>query len=103
MKLNRLLIASLLGFSLLTNSALASDNHSNGGSGEESHWSMLGWFHHVADSHRECDHNGQNTGTGRNCAHGVGNGGGYCSTGGGNTSGGGGKGSDSGGTTTGTK
>jgi hypothetical protein len=84
MKLNRLLMASLLGFSLITSSALACDkgSSSSSGSSQESHWSFFGWCHHDdADSHkRECDQNGQNSGTGNNCDHGKGNGGGYCGT-----------------------
>ena len=85
MKLNRLLTASLLGFSLLTTSALASEHNSNSNSqsqssSEESHWSFLGWCHHFTDSHqRECDQNGQDSGRGNNCDRGKGNGGGYCS------------------------
>ena len=83
MKLNRLLSASVLGFSLLTTSAFASENSSNSGSSTESHWSLVGWFHNViADSHRECDQNGQDSGRGNNCDRGRGNGGGYCGTGG---------------------
>ena len=83
MKLNRLLSASVLGFSLLTTSAFACEHSSNSRSGEENHWSFTGWCHHsVAESHRECDQNGQNTGKGNNCDHGKGNGGGYCGTGG---------------------
>jgi hypothetical protein len=91
MKLNRLFIASLLGFSMLTTSALACD-HSSGSSStssQESHWSFFGWNHNSdADSRRESDMNGQNTGTGRNCDHGKGNGGGYCGTDGSTSSGG---------------
>jgi hypothetical protein len=90
MKLNRLFIASLLGFSMLTTSALACD-HSAGSStssSQESHWSFFGWNHHSDDSRRESDMNGQNTGTGRNCDHGKGNGGGYCGTDGSTSSGG---------------
>jgi hypothetical protein len=81
MKINRVLIALFLGFSLLTTSALACDH---GSSGQQSGWSFFGWsFHHEDDSHkRECDQNGQNSGTGNNCDHGKGNGGGYCGTGG---------------------
>ena len=60
MKLNRMLTASVLGFSLLTTSAFACEHGSNGG-GEESHWSFLGWCHHFTDHERECDQNGQNS------------------------------------------
>src|SRR5437870_1002196 len=82
MKLNRMLTASVLGFSLLTTSAFAGD-HSSSGSSQESHWSLVGWFHNViAESHRECDQNGQDSGRGNNCDRGRGNGGGYCGTGG---------------------
>ena len=98
MKINRLLIASLLGFSLLTTSALACD-HTGSGSSEESHWSLLGWCHHTTDHQRECDQNGQNSGIGRNCDHGKGNGGGYCGTGGSTSGGSTGGGSTSGGST----
>jgi hypothetical protein len=98
MKLNRLLIASLLGFSLLTTSALACDK---GSSSHESHWSLFGWCHHDdsadSDSHkRECDQNGQNSGIGNNCDHGKGNGGGYCGTSGSSSSGSGSSSSGSG-------
>lgn len=89
MKLNRLLIASLLGFSLLTTSALACEHSSGSSSNQESHWSFFGWNHHTDQEHkRECDQNGQDSGQGRNCDRGKGNGGGYCSTSGGSTSGG---------------
>src|SRR5580700_11076349 len=102
MKLNQLLTASVLGFSLLTTSAFASD-HSNNSSSTASHWSLIGWFQNVvAESHRECDQNGQNTGTGNNCDRGKGNGGGYCGTGG-STSGGGSTGGSTGGGTVGPK
>jgi len=91
MKLNRLLVAYVLGLAFLaTSSALASENNNSGN--EQSHWSFLGWCHHFTESHdehqRECDQNGQNSGIGRNCDRGKGNGGGYCGTDG-NTSGGG--------------
>jgi hypothetical protein len=104
MKLNRLLTASVLGLSLLNTSAFACD-HGSSSSSDESHWSFLGWCHHiVADSRRECDQDGQNSGRGNNCDHGKGNGGGYCGTGsstsGGSTSGGS---PTSGGTTVGPK
>jgi hypothetical protein len=94
MKVNQLLTASVLGFSLLTTSAFASEHsNSNSRSGEGTSWSLTGWFHNlVAESHRECDQNGQNSGRGNNCDHGRGNGGGYCGTGdstGGSTGGGG--------------
>ena len=99
MKPNRLLIASLLGFALLTTSAFASDR-SNDTSGQ-SHWTALTWIYNlVADSHRQCDQYGQDTGRGNNCDRGRGNGGGYCGTGssssGGSTSGSGGSTSGSG-------
>jgi len=82
MKLNRLFIASLLGFSLLTTSALACQGSSHNSS-QESHWSFFGWCHHTdRDSHRQCDHDGQDTGRGNNCDRGKGNDGGHCSTGG---------------------
>jgi hypothetical protein len=81
MKLNRLFTASVLGFSLLTTSAFACDSGSNGSNG--GHWSFLSWIYNpVADSHREADQFGQNSGKGNNCDHGRGNGGGYCGTGG---------------------
>ena len=99
MKLNRMLTASVLGFSLLTTSAFASEHSSNSRSGEGTSWSLTGWFHNlVAESHRECDQNGQDSGRGNNCDHGRGNGGGYCGTGG-STSGGSTGGSTGGGTT----
>src|SRR5258707_13007889 len=83
MKLNQMLSASVLGFSLLTTSAFASDHSSNSRSGEGTSWSLTGWFHNlVAESHRECDQNGQDSGRGNNCDRGRGNGGGYCGTGG---------------------
>jgi hypothetical protein len=111
MKLNRMLTASVLGLSLLSTSAFACDSGSNGGSA--SHWSFLSWIYNpVADSHREANQFGQDSGRGNNCDHGRGNGGGYCGTGGsssggGSTSGGGsstgsgstGSGSGSGGST----
>jgi len=96
MKFNRLLVASVLGLAFLaTSSALACEH--NDSSNEQSHWSFLGWCQHFTQSHdehhRECDQNGQDSGIGRNCDRGKGNGGGYCGTDG-HTSGGG---SDSGG------
>jgi hypothetical protein len=97
MKLNRMLTASVLGFSLLTSSAFACS--SNSGSREGSHWSFLDWCHSiVADSKRECDQNGQDPGKGNNCDRGKGNGGGYCGTGD-STSGGGSTGGSTGGFT----
>lgn len=86
MKLNQLLTASVLGFSLITTSSAFACEHSSGGnssSHQDNHWSFFDWCHHaISDSHRECDHDGQNTGNGNNCDHGKGNGGGYCGTGG---------------------
>ena len=80
MKLKRMLSASVLSLSLLTTSAFASENS---GISSGSHWSLTGWFQNiVAESHRQCDQNGQDTGRGNNCDHGKGNGGGYCGTGG---------------------
>ena len=92
MKPNKLFATTVLGLSLATTSAFACE-HGSSSSGE-SHWSFLGWCHNIiADSHRECDPDGQDSGRGNNCDHGRGNGGGYCgtgsSTGGGSTSGGG--------------
>src|SRR5258707_15054758 len=81
MKLHRMLSAFILGFSLLTTSAFASSSNSR--SGEGTSWSLTGWFHNlVAESHRECDQNGQDSGRGNNCDHGRGKGGGYRGTGG---------------------
>jgi hypothetical protein len=102
MKLNRLLTASVLGFSLLTTSAFACEHDSHS-------WSFFGWCSHTDkdnDKKRECDQNGQNSGTGNNCDHGRGNGGGYCGTGGSSTGSGGsstGTGGSTGGGTTGPK
>ena len=91
MKLNRLIMASAICLTLSAPSAFASEP----GTG----W-LFSFFHHNDQDHsndtrsqthnssRECDQNGQNSGTGRNCDHGKGNGGGYCGTGG-STSGGG--------------
>jgi hypothetical protein len=88
MKLNRLIMVSLVGISLST-PAFACDH---------STWSgILSFFHHDTDqdndgnhgSKRQCDQNGQNSGTGNNCDHGKGNGGGYCGTGGSGSSSGG--------------
>jgi uncharacterized membrane protein YgcG len=89
MKLNRLMMASALCLTLSAPSAFACEH----GSGL-----IFSFFHHCDhesdnnrdhDRHkRECDQNGQNSGTGNNCDHGKGNGGGYCGTGG-STSGGG--------------
>jgi hypothetical protein len=74
MKLNRLIAASVVGISLLTLSspsfAAANDSHS-----------LFGSVNHTDTdkaSKRQSDMNGQNTGIGRNCDHGKGNGGGYC-------------------------
>jgi hypothetical protein len=89
MKLNRLILASIIGISLAT-PAWACEPSSGG---------IFSFFHHTdsdhndsdhdRDHHRECDQNGQNSGRGNNCDNGKGNGGGYCGTGSG-TSGGGG-------------
>ena len=96
MKLNRLFILPLLGSALLTTSALASDNSNNS---HQSHWSFLSWiFNPTADSHRQCDQYGQDSGRGNNCDHGRGNGGGYCGTGS-SSSGGSSSGGSSGGST----
>jgi hypothetical protein len=99
MKLNRMLSASVLGLSLLATSAFACEPSSNSRSGEGTSWSLTGWFHNlVAESHRECDQNGQDSGRGNNCDHGRGNGGGYCGTGS-STSGGSSTGGSTGGST----
>jgi hypothetical protein len=76
MKLNRLIAASVVGFSLLATSpaAFATDHGS-------SSLSLFGVGNHTDTDHaskRQSDMNGQNTGTGRNCDQGKGNGGGYC-------------------------
>ncbi|MEO6983156.1 MAG: hypothetical protein ABI072_08575 [Edaphobacter sp.] len=98
--MNRMILTLLLGFSLLTTSALACEHSSQ--AGQSSHWSFsfFGWCHHYADQdhQRECDQNGKDSGQGRNCDRGKGNGGGYCSatgstsSGGSSTTAGGGKG-----------
>src|SRR5258705_11006948 len=83
MKLKRMLSVSALGLSLLATSAFASGPSGNSRSGEGTSWSLTGWFHNlVAESHRECDQNGQDSGRGNNCEHGRGNGGGQWGTGG---------------------
>ncbi|HEX7158202.1 MAG TPA: hypothetical protein VF214_04270 [Edaphobacter sp.] len=93
MKPTRLILATLLGLTLSATPVLAENSSGNGGS----HWSFGNWIYNlIADSHRQCDQYGQDTGRGNNCDHGRGNGGGYCGTGG-STSGGG---SSSGGGTT---
>jgi hypothetical protein len=76
MKLKHLLAVSAVGFSLLLtpSSAFATgpDNPSP---------SLFGVGNHTDTDHapnRQSDMNGQNTGIGRNCDHGKGNGGGYC-------------------------
>jgi hypothetical protein len=98
MKINRMLSTSVLALSLVTTSAFASDHGGNSRSGEGTSWSLTGWFHNlVAESHRECDQNGQDSGKGNNCDHGRGNGGGYCGTG---ATTGGSTGGTTGGTTT---
>jgi hypothetical protein len=80
MKLNRLLIASLLGFSLLTTSALACDK---GGSSHESHWSFFGWCHHDDNSGgHDCDDHDGGSGSDCNRHDAKGNDGSGCSTGG---------------------
>jgi hypothetical protein len=67
----------------------------------------MSWIYNpVADSHRQADQYGQDSGRGNNCDRGRGNGGGYCgngstgSTGGSTGSGGSGSGSTGGGSTT---
>lgn len=91
MKINRLLVASVLGFAFLATSSAFAYDHDNSRNAQ-SHWSFLGWYHHLTqpndEHHRECDQNGQDSGIGRNCDRGKGNGGGYCGTDG-HTSGGG--------------
>jgi hypothetical protein len=78
MKLNRLIAASAIGIALLTpsTSAFAAE--------QESHsYSLFGFLNHPDTdkaSKRQSDMNGQDTGRGRNCDNGKGNGGGYCGT-----------------------
>jgi hypothetical protein len=76
MKLNRLIAASVVGFSLLaTATAAFATEH------DSSLLSLFGVGNHTDTDHaskRQSDMNGQNTGTGRNCDHGKGNGGGFC-------------------------
>lgn len=86
MKLTRSIMVVLVGLSLSAPAAHACEIPGAG---------FFTWLysmcHHDLDSRRECDQNGQNSGIGRNCDHGKGNGGGYCGTGGstgGSTSGG---------------
>lgn len=76
MKLNHILAVSAVGFSLLTAApaafAIGSDSPSP---------TLFGVGNHTDTDHapkRQSDMNGQNTGTGRNCDQGKGNGGGYC-------------------------
>jgi hypothetical protein len=81
MKLTRSIMVVLVGLSLSAPSAHACEIPGAG---------FFTWLysvcHHEGGFNRECDQNGQNSGTGRNCDHGRGNGGGYCGTSGsGNT------------------
>ncbi len=82
MKLTRSIMVVLVGLSLSAPAAHACEIPGAG---------FFTWLysmcHHDLDSRRECDQNGQNSGIGRNCDRGNGNGGGYCGTGG-STSGG---------------
>lgn len=82
MKLNRLFIAALLGFSLLTTSALACDHSSGSSSGEESHWSFFSW------NHRDTTHHDEEKNRGKECDPGRGNDSSGCSTSGKGTGGG---------------
>lgn len=77
MKLNRLIAVSAVGISLLTtpSSVFAS------GPDSSSPCLLFCVGNHTDTDHapnRQSDMNGQNTGIGRNCDHGKGNGGGYC-------------------------
>jgi|SRR6516165_7499572 hypothetical protein len=89
MKINRLLIAPLLGFSLLTTSALACDHGDN--KGQTSGWSFFGWCHHHDDDN---DHHDRDHDKGHDCDHdkghngGSGSGGSTGSSGSGSTGGG---------------
>ena len=78
MKLTRSIMVVLVGLSLSAPSAHACEIPGAG---------FFTWLysicHHEGGFGRECDQNGQNSGTGRNCDHGRGNGGGYCGTSGG--------------------
>jgi hypothetical protein len=78
MKLNRLIAMSAVGISLLTTSTSAFAAENSGPS-----FSLFSIFTHPDTdkvSKRQSDMNGQDTGRGRNCDHGKGNGGGYCGT-----------------------
>lgn len=89
MKLNRLLVASILGLAFLaTSSAIACEhgNNSNDGSNHASHWSFLGlgWYRNsIAGTGGYSDNN-----QGKECDHGHGNDSSGCSTKGGSSSGG---------------
>lgn len=76
MKLNHLLAVSAVALSLLT---ISSPAFATGPDTPAP--SLFGVGNHTDTDHatkRQSDMNGQNTGTGRNCDHGKGNGGGYC-------------------------
>jgi hypothetical protein len=78
MKLNHFIAASAVAISLLATSpsAFATEHDSPSSS-------LFGVGNHTDTDHaskRQSDMNGQNTGTGRNCDNGKGNGGGYCGT-----------------------
>jgi len=100
MKLNRLLIAFVLGLSFFaTSSVYASDNGSNGG---QTHSSVLGWLYNLMtgqggysdDNHgKECDHGHGNDSSG--CPSST-SGGGSTGSGGGGSTGSGSTGSGSG-------
>jgi hypothetical protein len=94
MKFNRLLIAFVLGLSFFaTSSVYASDN---GGGGQQSHSTMLGWLYNLITGQggygddnqgKECDHGHGNDSSGCPASSGGSTGGGGGSTSGGGTGG----------------
>jgi hypothetical protein len=79
MKLNHLIAVSAVGFSLLITPSWAFATGPDGPSA----CLLFCVGNHTDTDHapkRQSDMNGQNTGTGRNCDQGKGNGGGYCAT-----------------------
>ncbi len=99
MKLNRLVVASILGLAFVASTSAYACDHGSGGDDQGGGWSFLGWCHHGNhDHHGDCDHDHDGGGSGghHDCNPTKGYNGTPCSTDGGSGSSGSGSGSGSG-------